>query len=246
MGVLKDFEQRLEGAVEGFFARAFGSDLQPVELAKALQRYADDNKLIAEDGPVVPNAYRVSIAPQDHERLSTYGDALQDELAEMLERTAAERGWRLRGPARVEVLADDSQKAGTYEVVGKVEVGERPDPQAPSQPARTPSTAPPSSSLLHPGGRHSPEVLRGPGGDHELTGSRMTVGRDPSCDIVLTDATVSREHAALVRRADAWWVLDLGSTNGTRVDGVQAAEQPLRDGATVAFGEAELTFDRGR
>lgn len=248
MGVLKDFERRLEGAVEGFFARAFRAGLQPVELAKALQRYAADRKMVAEDGVVVPNAYRFAISAKDHERLQSYADALQDELATVLHRTADERGWLLRGPGRVEIVTDEDVSAGRYELAGRVEPGPMPPRPASPHPAPTADEAPaPRASGPGPATiTATPAVLRGEDGRaHALTGSRLTVGRDPACDIVLTDPTVSREHAALVRRGDTWWVLDMGSTNGTRVRGVQAAEQPVSHGDEVTFGEAVLTFEEG-
>jgi len=244
MGVLKEFERRLEGAVEGFFARAFGAGLQPVELAKALQRYAADRKMVAEDGVVVPNAYRFAIAPKDHERLSSFGDALNDELVTVLHRTADERGWKLRGPGRVEVVPDDDVAPGRYEVAGKVEPGTVSPPAGQSPAPATPARAP-ALVAANSGAVSSPTLRDDTGHTHALSGSRLTVGRDPSCDIVLSDNTVSREHAALVRRGDTWWVLDLGSTNGTRVAGVRAAEQPVSDGLEIAFGEAVLTFDEG-
>lgn len=247
MGVLKDFERRLEGAVEGFFARAFGAGLQPVELAKALQRYAADRKMVAEDGVVVPNAYRFRISPKDHERLQSYGNALTDELTTVLHRTADDRGWHLRGPGRVEITADDDVSSGRYELAGKVEPGPMPPTSTGRGPAGSSSAPAPATPAPRPSTLTAPApVLRDQDGhSHALTGSRLTVGRDPACDIVLTDPTVSREHAALVRRGDTWWALDLGSTNGTRVHGVQAAEQPISHGDEIAFGEAVLTFDEG-
>ena len=247
MGVLKDFERRLEGAVEGFFARAFGAGLQPVELAKALQRYAADRKMVAEDGVVVPNAYRFRISPKDHERLQSYGDALVDELTTVLHRTADERGWHLRGPGRVEIVADDDVSSGRYELAGKVEPGPMPSASAGRTQAAVGGAPAPAGREPRPSTVMAPApVLRDEDGhSHALTGSRLTVGRDPACDVVLSDPTVSREHAALVRRGGTWWVLDLGSTNGTRVRGVQAAEQPIAHGDDIAFGEAVLTFDEG-
>jgi hypothetical protein len=93
MGVLQDFERRLEGAVEGFFARALRSGLQPIELAKAVQRYAEDHQHVTADGVVVPNVYRVQVSEKDHERLSTFGESLPRELGEVVVNTAADRGW---------------------------------------------------------------------------------------------------------------------------------------------------------
>jgi hypothetical protein len=84
MGVLQDFERRLEGAVEGFFARAFRSGVQPIELAKAVQRYAEDNQHVTADGVVVPNVYRLTVGPKDHERLAGFGASLPRELGELV------------------------------------------------------------------------------------------------------------------------------------------------------------------
>src|SRR3712207_2362602 len=119
MGILKDFEKRLEGAVEGFFARAFRSGLQPVELAKALQRYAQNYQQVGIDGVFVPNVYRFELAPEDHDRFNGFADSLTTELAAVVRRTAAERGWRLKGPARIELRARDDITVGTYELRGK-------------------------------------------------------------------------------------------------------------------------------
>src|SRR5688572_33272330 len=101
MGILKDFEKRLEGAVEGFFARAFRSGLQPVELAKALQRYAQNYQQVGIDGVFVPNVYRFELAPDDHERFSGFLDSLMTELAAVIRRSSAVCGRRLHGQVRI-------------------------------------------------------------------------------------------------------------------------------------------------
>lgn len=250
MGVLQDFERRLEGAVEGFFARAFRSGLQPIELAKAIQRYADDNRLVAEDGIVVPNTYRVTISTRDAERLSTYGDQLPSELAEVVERTAAERNWRLRGPSQVEVVTGDKVRPGQYEVSGRVQAGPRRSAAAPPPPAPRPASRPSgghdgAATTVLPATSSGAPALVGPDGAHVvLRAGRHTIGRLPDCDLHLDDSTVSREHAAVVRRGDQWWVLDLGSTNGTRVNGRAAGEHALTDGDVIELGDVEVTFRR--
>lgn len=245
MGVLQDFERRLEGAVEGFFARAFRSGLQPIDLARAIQRYAQDNRHVTEDGVVVPNVYHLSLSPRDTDRLSTYGEQLAAELAGVVERTATEKDWRLRGPASVDIDTGEV-RPGQYELTGRVKAGPRPDP-APASPAAPAAPAPSPS----PGGSETVVVSRSDGTPQlqapdgqvlQLRTGRHTVGRLASCDLHLDDTTVSREHAAVVRRGDRWWVLDLGSTNGTRVNGVAAAEHPLSDGDAIEFGEVEVTF----
>lgn len=234
MGVLSDFERRLEGAVEGFFARAFRSGLQPVELAKAIQRYMGDTRHVAEDGVVVPNVYRFKLNPKDIDRLTTYGDRLRHELGEVGVRTAKENGWVLRGPALVRIEPADDVAYGTYVLNGKVERVDRDATGAVTSVQPRPDV----------GGGVALRVLRGgePGTEHALRGSRVVVGRSSDCDVPLDDPTVSRRHAALVRRGEEWWVVDLESTNGTQVNDEPTAEQRLRTGDRIEFGEAVAEF----
>ena len=281
MGVLQEFERRLEGAVEGFFARAFRSGIQPIELAKAVQRYAGDNQHVTADGVVVPNVYRVTVGPKDHERLEGFGASLPRELAEVLVSTAAERGWLLRGPAKVRIMVDEQTKLGRFRLTGRVEAVEapaappsstpRPEPlvahQAPSAASAAPAPAPdqtptPGSTPGRSAGAGSTPgagfnrtqtvsvppgtglhlVVRraqgGVGATVAVQGSRLTAGRLDTCDLTISDTTVSREHAAFVRRGERWWVVDLGSTNGTRVNGRRAAEHPVDPGDQVELGDA--------
>ena len=261
MGVLQEFERRLEGAVEGFFARAFRSGIQPIELAKSVRRYAEDNQHVTADGVVVPNVYRVTVGPKDYERLEGFGSSLPRELAEVVVRTADERGWTLRGPARVRIDVAENVRLGRFRLAGRVEAVERsthgaghaaaPPPPAPAAgrsaaPARPAADdrasidrtqvvdqapAPQLSLVVRRGGTHPGQVV-------PVSGSRLTAGRLASCDLTIDDSTVSREHAAFVRRGDAWWVVDLGSTNGTRVNGRQAAEHPISPGDRVELGDA--------
>lgn len=270
MGVLQEFERRLEGAVEGFFARAFRSGVQPIELAKAVQRYGADRQHVTADGVVVPNVYRVTVSAKDHDRLAGFGTSLPRELAEVVVRNAAERGWQLRGPARVRIEVGDDVRYGRFRLAGRVEAL---DADAPRRaPARggtragrgRASGSAPGAGVGAAGGRPGTSrdqrapidrtqvisevptstlqlVVRSgtsSGTAAPLVGSRLSAGRLASCDLHIDDSTVSREHAAFVRRGDAWWVVDLGSTNGTSVNGRQAAEHPLSPGDRVELGDA--------
>jgi hypothetical protein len=253
MGVLQDFERRLEGVVEGFFARAFRSGIQPIELAKALQRYGEQNQHVTADGIVVPNVYRLTVGPKDHDRLSGFGRSLPRELAEVVVRTAAERGWSLRGPVKVRIDVDDGVRYGRYTLAGRVESidpePERPSPPAPGRPrgggAATDTRKPfDRTQVVDPVATGTLELVVANGEDMgtraPVTGSRVTIGRLAACGLTLTDSTVSREHAALVRRGDGWWVVDLGSTNGTRVNGIRAAEQPVAPGDRLELGDVAV------
>lgn len=245
MGVLQQFERRLEGAVEGFFARAFRSGLQPLELAKAVQRYIADNQHVSADGVVVPNVFRVAVAIKDHERLSTLGASLPRELGGVVAQTAAERGWMLRGPVKVRIDPDPAVRVGRYQLQGRVEAVDPALAASRSPQGRTPAGRPAPDRIDRtqvvskpPTGRLRLVVRSGDGSGTmvAVTGNRMTVGRHAGCSLVIQDGTVSREHAALVRRGDDWWVVDLGSTNGTRVNGTGAAEQVVHPGDQIEFG----------
>jgi hypothetical protein len=255
MGVLQDFERRLEGVVEGFFARAFRSGVQPVELAKALQRYGEQNQHVTADGIVIPNVYRLTVGTRDHDRLAGFGRSLPRELAEVVVRTAAERGWSLRGPVKVRIDVDDEVRYGRYTLAGRVEsvdaIEER--PAAPASAPNRSASGPPGpdtrqpfdrTQVVHPVATGTLALVVASGEDAgaraPVVGSRVTIGRLGSCALTLTDSTVSREHAALVRRGDGWWVVDLGSTNGTRVNGVRAAEQPVAPGDRIELGDVAV------
>jgi len=255
MSILRDFEKRLEGAVEGFFARAFRSGLQPVELAKALQRYAANYQQVGLDGVLVPNVYRFVLSPDDMERFDGFQDSLRRELAAVVTRTAQDRDWHLQGPVRIEIIEGDQIRTGTYELRGKVEAGEAARPRrfdraegAPPAPAPVPNgrrdygggttvmpkTAPEAAELVSPAGRRYP-----------ITGT-LTIGRLPECDVTIDDPAVSRRHARITSDGVDYTVEDLNSTNGVRVNGHPVTRATLRPGDELDLGGARFTFSAGR
>ncbi len=252
MGVLQDFERRLEGAVEGFFARMFKSGLQPIEMAKGLQNYARDTQTVSADGVVVPNVYRFWIHPKDHERLTRLGIDLGNELASVVVGTADERGWILRGPVVVRVEKSDDPTVGKYKLSGRVEPVEAPEPRPAGRPTpaqqaadvgnRTQVLSGTSAGAARARRGAALRVVDGNGDSETVLEGRTVAGRAPTCDIVLDDSTVSREHASFVRRDTGWWVVDLNSTNGTKVNGRAAAEHHLEHGDRVTLGDAALDF----
>jgi len=257
MSLIKEFERNLGSDPEPLLRRLLRSGVRPTELAEALQEYLAEEQTVTDEGVLVPNVFRISLGSADHERLSRYGVALPRELGTVVVETVADRGWLLVGPVKVRVERDELIPAGRYRLTGRIEEvegwGPRPDElQAPSTPdahsasddatgAAAGDTMPAATEDAEPEGVRDPmlEVRTGVdvGARLLLEGGRVTAGRGSSCDLVMRDTTVSREHAAFVRRGDAWWVIDLGSTNGTRVNGLRAAEHPIAPGDRIELGD---------
>ncbi|MFH8608619.1 FhaA domain-containing protein [Streptomyces sp. NPDC018029] len=117
MGVLKKFEQRLEGLVNGTFAKVFKSEVQPVEIAGALQRECDNNATIwNRERTVVPNDFIVELSAPDFERLSPYSGQLGDELSGMVRDYAKQQRYSFMGPIKVHLEKAEDLDTGLYRV----------------------------------------------------------------------------------------------------------------------------------
>ncbi|MDX3862513.1 DUF3662 and FHA domain-containing protein [Streptomyces europaeiscabiei] len=145
MGVLKKFEQRLEGLVNGTFAKVFKSEVQPVEIAGALQRECDNNATIwNRDRTVVPNDFIVELSTPDFERLSPYSGQLGDELAGMVRDYAKQQRYAFMGAIKVHLEKADDLDTGLYRVRSRT--------LASSIDQQAPSGAPASPAAGRPGG----------------------------------------------------------------------------------------------
>ncbi|MGW1275906.1 FhaA domain-containing protein [Streptomyces tsukubensis] len=187
MGVLKRFEQRLEGLVNGTFAKVFKSEVQPVEIAGALQRECDNNATIwNRDRTVVPNDFIVELSTPDYERLSPYSGQLGDELAGLVRDYAKQQRYTFMGPIKVHLEKADDLDTGLYRVRSRTlasstsQVPDRgPDRGGaghPSRPAGGPPAAPPMPSAPPPGGRPGLAAVgsdRRPGGPGPLPGAQV-------------------------------------------------------------------------
>ena len=311
MGVLQRFERSLGGLVEGAFARIFGGHVQPVEVAAALTREAEDKKAIVGAGRVlVPNTYVVELGDADTDRLTEYDEPLRVELAAMLREAAAEQGWSFVGPVEVRLERTAGLGTGVFRVRSSVVAAapdalspgvqspgvqspgaQSPEAQSPGAPSlggqslggqrETPDefageVAAPAAPPARPSGRHVPlvvtprptpspvaaasEVARvagphlvvlghGPAAAEldrtvRLTGQVAVIGRGAEADVQLTDTGVSRRHAE-VRLTTPPTLVDLGSTNGTRLNSQPVARGDLRDGDRIGVGTSELVFRTG-
>ena len=143
MGVLKRFEQRLEGLVNGTFAKVFKSEVQPVEIAGALQRECDNNASIwNRDRTVVPNDFIVELSAPDFERLSPYSGQLGDELAGLVRDYAKQQRYTFMGPIKVHLEKAEDLDTGLYRVRSRTlasstdqQGGQGPGPGGPQRPA---------------------------------------------------------------------------------------------------------------
>ena len=249
MGVLQRFERRLEGLVEGAFARAFKSELQPVEIASAVQREMDDRAAIVAQGrTLVPNDFVVELAEPDNERLAVYAGSLGVELANLARDYAKEQGYSFVGPVRMRFQGVPDLTTGTFRIRSGVIRGSTVEggeirqpasdlPRPPGSFAGRPRLVVSSSGVSPDGNPHGPDQRT-----YELTTPVTLLGRGTDCDLRLVDPGVSRHHAELRVEDSDVVVVDLGSTNGTFVNGQPIRRAPLSDGSRVTIGRTTLTF----
>jgi hypothetical protein len=227
--ILRDFERRLEGLVEGVFAKTFRSGLQPVELAKRLIREMDADKTVGVHGVIAPNHFEFSLARVDGERFEQAEKALVQELKQVVRDAAAERGWGLIGPPEVEFEIDDDRKKGEFHCEASFVEGE--DRVAPAPPGG-------GASLVVRDDGAEPRTVR-------LTGQVTTIGRLPQCEVVVHDPGASRRHAQIRESGGTYTLMDLGSTNGTQLNGQTVQSRELQDGDRITIGTTVLEFRRG-
>jgi len=261
MGIFRKANKRIEGAVEGAFGRAFKSSVQPVELAHKLAKEMGDHKTVGVSNVYVPNEFDVYLGKDDHEHLASFEDSLKQELSNYITAFARREGWTLVAPPRIDLHADEDLRVGEFGIATRTM-------SAPPEPEGTPpqfAAAPPPAVAAPPGGMIDQTVLyqepapaaapaprpaaargvlRGRQGDYQLTEPVTVIGRSRRCDIVLTDPNVSRQHAEVRRRDDGFMLVDLGSTNGTRVNRRDVKQVVLQHGDRVELGTTELLFER--
>jgi hypothetical protein len=214
---LQQFEERLERLVEGTLAKPFRSNLQPVEIGRRLTREMDLHRRVGVHGIIAPNVFTVTLAPADVDRFANFVDALSRELADAAREHAKIEGYSFMGPVDVQIYEGTRLRTGRFTVTADVREGEEGLPLA--------------EVILHDGTRI------------EIGADPVVIGRLPECSIVLADPNVSRRHAELRRVGDAVVVTDLGSTNGTRVNGAPVREQPLASGDEIGVGSTTLVFE---
>jgi hypothetical protein len=253
MSMLRNLEAKLGGLVEGAFGRAFRTSVQPVELAHKLAKEMEDNQMASVSRVYVPNHYRVFLSPKDREQFASYEPALRKELSDYLLEHARQESFALSTRPQVEFHTDERLDLGEFGIQAqllappeeeKEAVG--PEPVAPSagdfghtmvySPSR-------DARRIDPAADRRQALLVGGGRRNVLSGSRVVVGRSREADIVLQDPNVSRRHAELRRGDGGWQIVDLGSTNGIKVNGRRVDNQQLSAGDQITIGVTDLTFE---
>jgi len=216
---LQSFEDGLGRMVEGVFSRAFKSNVRPIEIGRRLVKEIDSNRTVDMKGRrVVPNQFVVRLAPDDQTALADIESALITELAEAIKEYCADENYHLRGAVSVAIEID--QSVGT----GRIDV---------------------DSSVVKAGASEIVARVILPD-DRKITLGKdaVIIGRLAECDIAFDDSNVSRRHAEIKVLAGGYAVNDLGSTNGTKVNGVTISfERALRDGDIISVGSHSIRYE---
>jgi hypothetical protein len=272
MGILSDFERRLEGAIGGIFSKAFRAGVQPVELARRILKEMEAGRSVGVRETWVPNHFVFALSPADRERFRNTENALRRELEQLVRDQASERGWALVGPPHVEfdteeelregrfvceaALVEGPERSGEVAVAAaeaalavkaaKSEGGHHLGRERPLEREAVANDGQPTVAAPPPFVEAPPELVTvagpAPGKVFALTTDRVSLGRLPESDVLLSDPGASRRHAE-IRHEDGNWVLvDLGSTNGTMVNEATVGERPLQDGDRITIGHTVLEF----
>jgi hypothetical protein len=267
MSVLRAIEGKIEGLFEGVFGRAFRTHVQPVELARKLAKEMDEHRSVSVSRVYVPNEYTLYLSPTDRAQFAAYEGSLVGELQEYLLEHARREGYALLTPPRVLLESDDDLAMGEFGIATRV--AQPDEPREPATPTPSVAVAVPAPVMPAPEPVAATMVYRpevplavddGPpeevvreqvtltvgGRTIPVTTGRVVVGRSRECDVRVEDGNVSRRHFELVQEGPtAWAVADLGSTNGTEINGrTVSGRKRVEDGDRITIGGTELVFGR--
>jgi pSer/pThr/pTyr-binding forkhead associated (FHA) protein len=215
LGLLDNIERGLERAVNGAFAKTFKSGLQPVEITSALRRELDTRAVVvARDRILVPNRFAIKLSQSDYDRMSAVGPALVDELTQQVQRHATAQGYSFAGGISIKLSPDERLGQGIIEIDSENVKGSV---------AWTP-------------------VLDVNGKRHPITKSRTIIGRGSDADITVDDTGISRKHVEILWDGKRGQVNDLGSTNGSKLNGAPVGKAPLEPDSLIEIGRTRIVF----
>jgi hypothetical protein len=215
---MQGLEGRLERMVEGVFRRSRNS-IRPIELGRRLIREMDDHRSVDVKGQrIVPNDFTVLLSANDHTGFADIEDALRTELVVACREYAREEGYHFMGPVTVELRVDNSLRPGRFGI---------------------------ASQLKQPEPGKRPGTIVMPSGDRiALKEGKNLIGRLADCAVIVSDGNTSRHHAQIHRAGSGFVITDLGSTNGTFVNGEKLiGDVRLADGDIITLGSVNLRFE---
>jgi hypothetical protein len=215
VGILDNFEKGLERVVNGAFAKTFKSGLQPLEVTAALRRELDTKAaVVSRDRILVPNDFVVRLAPGDFARMTDLGPALIDEFTQLVQRHAAAQHYAFAGGISIRLQKDPALSEGVVQIDSVNVKGEV---------AWTP--------VLDIDGRRYP-----------ITKARTIIGRGSDADITIDDTGTSRQHVEILWDGKRGQVSDLGSTNGSKLNGAPVTKAPLPPDSIIEIGRTRIVF----
>ncbi|MDO9397864.1 MAG: DUF3662 and FHA domain-containing protein [Herbiconiux sp.] len=216
MGILDNFEKGLERAVNGAFAKTFRSGLQPVEISSALKRELDTRAaVVSRDRILVPNGFQVLLAPTDYQRMTGIGQTLVDDLNSIVQQHAGQQGFQFAGPVSIELVNDPKLTTGVIQIE--------------------------SSTTTHGDVTWTP-VLDVAGRRHPITKARTVIGRGSDADITVDDTGTSRKHVEILWDGSHAQAHDLGSTNGSQLNGQSFQRANLDPDSVITIGRTTIVF----
>lgn len=208
----------MERTVEDVFARAFKSKIKPIELGRRLIKDMDANRTLDVRGrTVVPNAFTFGLAEDDHEPFVEIHDALVRELVDAAHHHASDEKYSFMGPVAISVVVDYDMKPGRFTCTSRMMDG---------------ASMPVKGTVVLTDGRRI-----------EIGSNPATIGRLPDCEVPLTDPNISRRHAEIRTVDGAHQITDLGSTNGTRVNGIPIGHHKLEVGDVITLGGTSIRYE---
>jgi hypothetical protein len=262
LGFLKHIEKRMESLVEGVFGRAFRRQIHPVEIAKGLTKQMDEGRMVSISRTYAPNDFTVHLSKEDTESIRAYQASLKDELIQYASTHAENKNYHLMTPPRIRFETEDTLRFGEFGVTAKLTGGDGPRekgaPQDTSGQTRifrteessggeidqATATISPDEARRHGLAREMVELVLGDEKHHLDGHGPWSVGRSQENDIVINDPNVSRKHARISRADNGFVVEDLGSTNGTLLDGAPIDRERIESGDELTFGQSRARFIR--
>jgi hypothetical protein len=261
LGFLKHIEKRMESLVEGVFGRAFRRQIHPVEIAKGLTKQMDEGRMVSISRTYAPNDFTVHLSREDTESIQAYQASLRDELIQYASTHAENKNYHLMTPPRIRFETEETLRFGEFGVTAKLTGGDGPRekgaPQDTSGQTRIFRTEDTGDEVEQGTAAISADEARRHGLAREIVELALGeeayplegrgpwgVGRSQDNDIVINDPNVSRRHARISRSDNSFVVEDLGSTNGTLLDGAPIDREMIEGGDELTFGQTIARFIR--